>query len=253
MPKKIAPVDLADSFEKIPVKIFPDQKDGSVFAAQQIAAFIREKQKRKQNCVLGLATGSTPKSLYAELVRMHKQENLSFKNVVAFNLDEYYPIANNALQSYNRFMKSHLFDHVDINPKNIHIPNGEIRKEDIKEHCRHYEKMIKDAGGIDLQILGIGNNGHIGFNEPGSGTYSNTRLITLDTSTRIANSYEFANISEVPRLAITMGIGTILKAKKIILMAWGTAKAPAIKKAVEEDDTEHVPASLLQNHDDIYH
>lgn len=251
MAKKPVSRNYADSFEKIPVKIFQDQKDGSVFAARMIADFIREKQKKKEKCVLGLATGSTPKTMYAELVRMHREEKLSFKNVITFNLDEYYPIANNALQSYHRFMKTHLFDHVDIHPKNIHIPNGEIKKEDIKEHCRQYEKMIEDAGGIDLQVLGIGNNGHIGFNEPGSGIYSKSRLITLDNSTRLANSYEFANISEVPRLAITMGISSILKSKKIILMAWGSSKAPVIKKAVEDDDTEQVPASLLQNHDDV--
>jgi len=242
---------MVDSFEKIPVKIFPDQKDGSLFVAQQIASLIREKQSKKEKCVLGLATGSTPKTLYAELVRMYRQEKLSFKNVITFNLDEYYPINNNALQSYNRFMRTHLFDHIDINPKNIHIPNGETKKEHIKEHCRHYEKLIKVAGGLDLQILGIGNNGHIGFNEPGSGIYSKARLITLDNSTRIANAYEFANISQVPRLAITMGISNILQSKKIILMAWGSAKAAVIKKAVEDDDIEQVPASLLQNHDDV--
>ena len=251
MAKRTASIDLSDSFEKIPVKIFTSPKEGSVFVARQIADFIREKQKEKKKCVLGLATGSTPKSLYAELVRLHKEEKLSFKNVITFNLDEYYPINNDALQSYNRFMKSQLFDHIDINPKNIHIPNGEIKKEGIKEYCRQYEKMIVDAGGIDLQILGIGNNGHIGFNEPGSGIYSKTRLITLDNSTRIANDYEFANISQVPRLAITMGISTILKSKKIILMAWGSSKALVIKKSVEDDDTEQVPASLLQNHDDV--
>ncbi len=251
MAKKTASVDMADSFEKIPVKIYPDLKQGSKYVAQLIAALIREKQKKKEKCVLGLATGSTPKTLYAELVRMHKEEKLSFKNVVTFNLDEYYPIHNNALQSYNRFMRVNLFDHIDINPKNIHIPNGEVRKEDIKAHCAQYEKLIEEAGGIDLQILGIGNNGHIGFNEPGSGIYSRTRLITLDNSTRIANAYEFANISEVPRLAITMGISTIMKSKKIILMAWGPGKAPVIKQAAENDDTEHVPASLLQNHDDV--
>ncbi|OJV97664.1 MAG: glucosamine-6-phosphate deaminase [Sphingobacteriales bacterium 44-61] len=251
MAKKIVAIDLSDSFEKIPVKIFPDPKQGSLAVAREIAALIRTKQEQKQSCVLGLATGSTPKTLYAELVRMHKEEGLSFKNVITFNLDEYYPIETDALQSYNRFMKTNLFDHVDIKPENIHIPNGEIKKEEIKAHCQQYEKKIEAAGGIDLQILGIGNNGHIGFNEPGSGIYSRTRLITLDNSTRIANSYEFANISQVPRLAITMGIGTILKAKKIILLAWGAAKAPVIKKAVEEDDTEHVPASLLQNHDDV--
>ncbi len=251
MAKRTTPIDLTDSFEKIPVKIYPDLNQGSRYVAQQIAALIRDKQKNKQKCVLGLATGSTPKTLYAELVRMHKEEKLSFKNVVTFNLDEYYPIENTALQSYNRFMRVNLFDHVDINPKNIHIPNGEIKKENVKAHCLEYEKKIRDADGIDLQILGIGNNGHIGFNEPGSGFYSKTRLVTLDNSTRIANAYEFANISEVPRLAITMGISTIMRSKKIILMAWGPAKAPVMKKAVEEDDTEHVPASLLQNHDDV--
>ena len=243
--------NLSDSFEKIPVRITEDSKQGSKWVAQEIANLIRAKQKKKEKCVLGLATGSTPKTLYAELVRLHREEGLSFKNVITFNLDEYYPIDNQALQSYNRFMRFNLFDHIDINPKNINIPNGEIPKEQIKEHCRHYEKMIDEAGGIDLQILGIGNNGHIGFNEPGSGIYSKTRLITLDNSTRIANAYEFANISEVPRLAITMGISTIFKAKRVLLMAWGSAKAPVIKKAVEEDDTEHVPASLLQNHEDV--
>ncbi|MBS1920814.1 MAG: glucosamine-6-phosphate deaminase [Bacteroidetes bacterium] len=244
-------IDLSDSFEKIPVKIFPDLQQGSKYAAQQVAALIRAKQKKNEKCVLGLATGSTPKSMYAELVRMHREEKLSFKNVITFNLDEYYPIDNDALQSYNRFMRLNLFDHIDINTKNIHIPNGEVKKEEIKLHCRHYEKMIEEAGGIDLQILGIGNNGHIGFNEPGSGIYSKTRLITLDNSTRIANAYEFANISEVPRLAITMGIGTIIKAKRILLMAWGEGKAPVLQKAVEGDVTEHVPASLLQDHNDV--
>ncbi|MES1224937.1 MAG: 6-phosphogluconolactonase, partial [Bacteroidota bacterium] len=214
-------IDLSDSFEKIPVKIFPDLKQGSAFVAKQIAAFIRQKQSKKEKAVLGLSTGSTPKSLYAELVRMHKEEKLSFKNVVTFNLDQYYPIDNDALQSYNRFMRINLFDHIDINPKNIHIPNGEVKKDDIKTHCRNYEKMIEAEGGIDLQVLGIGNNGHIGFNEPGSSIHSKTRLVTLDNSSRIANSYEFANISEVPRLAITVGISNILKSKQIILMAWG--------------------------------
>src|SRR6266540_2351079 len=126
MPKQAPAIDLSDSFEKIPVKIFPDLKQGSAFVAQQIAAFIKEKQAKKEKAVLGLSTGSTPKSLYAELVRMHKQEKLSFKNVITFNLDEYYPIDNDALQSYHRFMRAHLFDHININPKNIHIPNGSI-------------------------------------------------------------------------------------------------------------------------------
>ena len=251
MAKRNSRIDLSDSFEKIPVHIFPGSEEGSAYVARQVANLIREKQQKKENCVLGLATGSTPKSFYTELVRIHKEEKLSFKNVITFNLDEYYPIDNDALQSYNRFMRTHFFDHVNISRKNIHIPNGEVKKDDIKSHCRDYEKMISDAGGIDLQVLGIGNNGHIGFNEPGSGIYSKTRLITLDNSTRIANAYEFANISQVPRLAITMGISTILRARKIILMAWGSSKAAVLRKAVEEDDSEQVPASLLQNHDNV--
>lgn len=241
---------MVDSFEKIPVRIYPDLKKGSQFVAKEIADLIRKKQSAGEKCVLGMATGSTPRSLYAELVRMHKEEGLSFKNVVTFNLDEYYPIEKDALQSYNRFMHVHLFDHIDIDPKNIHIPDGEIPKESIKSWCLEYEQQIEAVGGIDLQILGIGNNGHIGFNEPGSSIHSRTRLVTLDNSTRIANSYEFANISQVPRLALTMGIQTILKARRVILMAWGPAKAAVVQKAVEENVTEQIPASLLQQHND---
>lgn len=244
-------MSMVDSFEKIPVHIFPDLKKGSQYVAKLIADLIRKKQAEGKKCVLGLATGSTPKTLYAELVRLHKEEGLSFKNVISFNLDEYYPIDRDAMQSYYNFMHRYLFNHVDIDPANIHLPDGELPKDEIKKHCLDYEQMIQEAGGIDLQILGIGNNGHIGFNEPGSGLYSKTRMVTLDTSTRLANAYEFANISEVPRLAITVGISTILKARQIVLMAWGPGKAPVIQKACEEDDTEQVPASLLQNHDDV--
>lgn len=243
-------MSMVDSFEKIPVNIFPSLKEGSRFIAQEIAMLIRQKQANNEKCVLGLATGSSPKSLYAELVRMHREEGLCFANVHTFNLDEYYPIDTDALQSYNRFMKEQLFDKIDINQNNCYIPNGEWKKEDIKEKCREYEAGIEAAGGIDLQILGIGNNGHIGFNEPGSSLFSGTRLIPLDNSTRIANSHEFQNISKVPRLAVTMGIGTILKAKRIILMAWGQMKAPVIQKAVEGNVTEQIPASLLQQHND---
>jgi glucosamine-6-phosphate deaminase len=243
-------MSMVDSFEKIPVRIYPDLKEGSKFAAREVADLIRSKQAAGVTCVLGLATGSTPRSMYAELVRMHKEEGLSFKNVTTFNLDEYYPIENDALQSYNRFMHTHLFDHIDIDPKNIHIPNGEIPKENIKAHCLDYERMIEEAGGVDLQVLGIGNNGHIGFNEPGSSINSRTRLVTLDNSTRLANSHEFANIAEVPRLAITMGISTILKAKRILLMAWGPAKTAVVQKSVEDNVTEQIPASLLQQHNE---
>lgn len=243
-------MNMVDSFEKLPVRIYPNLKEGSKFVAQEIATLIKSKQAAGAKVVLGLATGSSPKSMYAELVRLHKEEGLSFKNVVTFNLDEYYPIENDALQSYNRFMHTHLFNHIDIDPKNIHIPNGEIPKEAIKAHALEYEKMIEEAGGIDLQVLGIGNNGHIGFNEPGSSNYTRTRLVTLDNSTRIANAHEFANISQVPRLAITMGISTILKAKRVMLMAWGPAKTPVVRKSVEGNITEQIPASLLQQHND---
>ncbi|HTQ63218.1 MAG TPA: glucosamine-6-phosphate deaminase [Puia sp.] len=243
-------MSMVDSFEKIPVKIFPTIAQGSAFIAREIAKLIKEKEQKKEKCVLGLATGSSPKTLYAELVRMHLEEGLSFKNVIAFNLDQYYPIDNDAIQSYQRFMKKNLFEKIDIDPKNCHIPNGEWKKEDIKNHCAEYEQLIQSFGGIDLQILGIGNNGHIGFNEPGSSLFSKTRLVPLDNSTRIANAYEFQNISKVPRLAITMGIDTIMKAKRILLMAWGQIKAPIIQKAVEGHVTEQVPASLLQQHND---
>ncbi len=243
-------IDLTDSLERIPVKIFQSSKEGSVFIARQIADLIRAKEAAGKKSVIGLATGSSPKSLYAELVRMHKEEGLSFKNVITFNLDQYYPMERDALQSYHYFMRKNLFEQTDIDPSNYHLPDGLIAKDKVKEHCLDYERQIEAAGGLDLQILGIGVNGHIGFNEPGSGIYTKTRLITLDNSTRMANSYEFGNMSEVPRMAITMGISTILRAKKVILMGWGQSKAGVIKKAVEEDDTEDIPASLLQNHDD---
>ncbi len=243
-------INLIDAFERIPVKIFDSLKDGSLYAASQVAEMIRDKQAKKETCVLGLATGSTPKTVYTELVRMHRLEGLSFKNVVSFNLDEYYPIDNDALQSYNRYMHRLLFDHIDIEKHNIHIPNGALPKEEIKQHCAEYEQEIEAMGGIDLQLLGIGINGHIGFNEPGSSIHSRTRLINLDNTTRLANAYEFANISEVPRLALTMGISTILKAKKIILLAWGPSKAAVVRKSAEGSVSEQVPASLLQQHPD---
>ena len=244
------PTSMIDSLEKIPVKIFNNPDEGSGFVAREIAKLIKEKEATGQKCVIGLATGSSPKTLYAHLVKMHKEEGLSFKNVITFNLDQYYPMEKDALQSYHYFMRKNLFEQTDIDPDNYHLPDGMVPKEKMKEHCNNYEKQIEEAGGLDLQILGIGVNGHIGFNEPGSGIYTKTRLTALDNSTRLANSYEFGNMSEVPRMAITMGIGTILKSKKIILMAWGQTKAPVIQQSVELDDTEEVPASLLQNHDD---
>ena len=240
---------MVTSYEKIPVRIFETPSQGSAYAAAEIAALIRAKQAAGQPCVLGLATGSTPISMYKELVRLHREEGLSFRNVITFNLDEYYPLEREAVQSYWSFMHRNLFDHVDIDPANIHIPNGEWKQDEIKKYCLEYEAKIDAAGGIDLQVLGIGNNGHIGFNEPGSSILSKTRLVTLDNSTRIANAKDFQNISKVPRLAITMGLSTILKAKRILLMAWGF-KAPIVARSVEGEVTEQVPASLLQQHND---
>ncbi len=242
-------MNMVDSFEKIPVKIFPSSETGSHFVAAEIAKLIRDKTANKEKCVLGMATGSTPIHLYAELVRMHREEGLSFQNVITFNLDEYYPIEKDAFQSYWSFMHRHLFDHIDIDPANIHLPNGNWPKEEIKKYCAEYETQLEEAGGIDLQVLGIGLNGHIGFNEPGSSIYSKTRLVNLDNTTRIANTYEFHNISKVPRLAVTMGISTILKAKRILLMGWGQ-KSTVIAKSVEGNVTEQIPASILQQHND---
>ncbi len=238
---------MVDSFEKIDVRICKNAREGALWVAGQIADLIREKQAKGEKCVLGLATGSTPIAMYAELVRMHKAGELSFKNVISFNLDEYYPIDKDAYQSYWSFMHRHLFNHVDIDPSNIHLPNGNAPKEEMRKFCTAYEQAIADAGGLDLQILGIGQNGHIGFNEPGSSILSKTRLVNLDNSTRIANSYEFPSISKVPRLAVTMGISTILQSKRILLMAWGN-KAGIVAKSVEGNVTESIPASILQQH-----
>ncbi len=240
---------MVDSYEKISVEIYPTAKEGSAFAAREIANLIRHKQALNETCVLGLATGSSPISMYAELVRMHQEEGLSFKNVISFNLDEYYPIEQEAFQSYWSFMHRHLFSHVDILPENINLPAGSGSKDDVKHFCQEYENKIEAAGGIDLQILGIGGNGHIGFNEPGSSIFSKTRMVNLENSTRLANSYEFQNISKVPRRAVTMGISTILKSRKILLMAWGS-KANIIAKSVEGNVTEQIPASILQQHND---
>ncbi len=240
---------MVDSFEKIPLAIFANATGGSEFVAKKVATLIREKEKNKERCVLGLATGKSPLKLYAELIRMHREEGLSFSNVVVFNLDEYYPIARDAQQSYYRFMKENLFDHIDINPRNCYIPNGELPKDSMKEFCAGYEQAIIDAGGIDLQILGIGSNGHIGFNEPGSSRFSKTRVTPLENSTRLSNAGDFESVTQVPRLSVTMGISTILKSRKIILMAWGSNKATAIQKSIEGNVTEEMPASILQEHE----
>jgi glucosamine-6-phosphate deaminase len=235
-------------YEKLHNVIVNTPLEGSVVIAHAIADLILEKQKQKQNCVLGLATGSSPLSVYRELVRLHREEGLSFENVITFNLDEYYPIGKEDLQSYHYFMHENLFNLVDIKPENINIPNGEVDPEELRNSCISYEEKIKKLGGIDLQILGIGRTGHIGFNEPGSHLNSQTRAITLDHLTRFDASAGFQGIENVPRKAVTMGIQTILGAKKIILMAWGTYKAEIIQKAIEGPISEIIPTTYLQLH-----
>jgi glucosamine-6-phosphate deaminase len=246
--KESADADLSRRFEKVPTEIFPNSVQASRAVANEIAQLIRARQILNQPVVLGLATGSTPKGLYKELVRMHKEEALSFKNVITFNLDEYYPMDPDSLHSYVRFMKEQLFNHIDISKGNWHIPNGNISPDKIGEFCKEYDRKIEALGGIDLQILGIGTTGHIGFNEPGSRIDSKTRLIALDHSTRAAASGEFNGLKNTPRKAITLGVSTIMNAKRVILMAWGEGKAHIIKAAVEGSVTEQVPASYLQNH-----
>jgi len=238
-------------FEKVPVHVYQDSKQASRLVAGKIADVIREKQSRGENMVLGLATGSSPVSCYDELIRLHKEEGLSFKNVITFNLDEYYPMEPNMLQSYVRFMKENLFDHIDIPPENINIPDGSLPEAEVADYCRKYEEKIDAVGGLDVQVLGIGRSGHIGFNEPGSWINSRTRMITLDKITRKDAASDFFAEEYVPRRALTMGIGTILKAKKVFLMAWGEGKSVVIKKTVEGEITDSVPATYLQEHSDV--
>lgn len=236
-------------YENIPTVIYSDSSDAAVAIAHEIAALIRKKAENDENAVLGLATGSTPVGVYEELVRLHNEEGLSFKNVITFNLDEYYPIEPDSLQSYVRFMHEHLFDSIDIPEEQVNIPDGTIPEEDIYDYCDQYEAKIEEAGGIDIQLLGIGRTGHIGFNEPGSRPDSTTRLITLDKITRKDAASDFFGEEYVPRRAITMGVGTIMKSKKIILMAWGEGKASIIKETVEGEIKENIPATYLQEHE----
>jgi glucosamine-6-phosphate deaminase len=233
-------------YEKLPVSVYGNQQEASIAVAGRIAKLIRDKQAKGEQAVLGLATGVTPIRVYAELVRLHKEEGLSFKDVITFNLDEYYPMKPDAAQSYVTFMYENLFSHVDIDKANVHIPDGTLDKEDVVAFCLDYEKQIEELGGLDLQILGIGRTGHIGFNEPGSAPNSGTRLVTLDDLTRSDAARDFGGKANVPTKAITMGIGTIFKAREIILMAWSAKKAPIVKKAVEGEISGEVPATYLQ-------
>lgn len=236
-------------FEHAPLAVFADSLEASRCVAAEAAELIRRRQRERRHAVLGLATGSTPVSFYAELVRLHREEGLSFANVVTFNLDEYYPIAPGHPQSYHRFMREHLFDHVDLPPSQAHLPDGSAAKSEVDAQCAAYEERIRTAGGIDLQILGIGRTGHIGFNEPGSARRSVTRLVALDPMTRRDAAGDFGGEEHTPRFALSMGVRTILNARRVVLMAWGQHKADVIRTALEGDPSAQVPASFLQEHD----
>ncbi|MBO3753877.1 MAG: glucosamine-6-phosphate deaminase [Candidatus Brockarchaeota archaeon] len=214
--------------------------------SRRAAKIIAERIRRKPNSVLGLATGSTPLGTYKELIRMHREEGLDFSKVVTFNLDEYYGLAPTHPQSYHYFMFENLFNHININPRNVHIPDGLAK--DIKAFCENYEEEIRRAGGIDLQLLGIGRDGHIAFNEPGASLMGRTTLVALAEETIKDNARFFKSEAEVPRLAITMGCGTIMEARNIILLANGEGKADAIAATVEGPITSQITASILQMH-----
>ncbi len=235
-------------FEKIHNVTYKSSNEASQSVAQEIAALIRKKQSENKNCVLGLATGSSPIKVYEELVRMHNEEGLSFENVITFNLDEYFPMDKSNIQSYFYFMHEHLFNHVDILSENINIPDGTVAIDDLYQYCIDYEMRIKKVGGLDFQLLGIGRTGHIGFNEPGSHVNSGTRIITLNHITRVDAAPSFLEIENVPRKAITMGIGTVKSAKRIVLLAWGSNKSKIIQETIEGEISAQVPATYLQEH-----
>ena len=217
-------------------------------AAREAANIFAQAIKEKPDIVLGLATGGTPVQMYKELIRMHKEEGLDFSKAGSFNLDEYLGLSGEHPQSYRYFMDSNLFNSINIERSNTRLPEG--KAEDIKASCRKYEEDIKQAGGIDLQLLGIGGNGHIAFNEPGSEGSSRTRVVDLTPATIKANSRFFEHESQVPHQAVTMGIGTILEARKIVLLATGENKKDAVAKSIKGPVNADVPASFLQNHED---
>ncbi|NLM52340.1 MAG: glucosamine-6-phosphate deaminase [Firmicutes bacterium] len=227
------------------IRIAKDYDQMSTWAAEIVAQEIKE----KNDLVLGLATGSTPEGLYRLLVQMYQEGTLDFSKVITFNLDEYLGLAPTHPQSYAYFMHQHLFAHINIKAENIHLPDGLAK--DLPAFCREYEEKIAAAGGIDLQILGIGRNGHIGFNEPNDYLSAGTHVVSLTEETIDANSRFFNSKDEVPRQAVTMGMGTILKAKKILLMANGKTKAEAIKGTLSGKITTKIPASFLQLHRDL--
>ncbi|MDE2944199.1 MAG: glucosamine-6-phosphate deaminase [Gemmatimonadota bacterium] len=234
--------------ERVPVRVMPDHDSIAAEVAGRIAALLRERAENGRPAVLGLATGATPVGVYRELIRLHRDEGLDFSNAVAFNLDEYFPMRPGSLHSYHRYMREHLFDHVNIAPEHCHIPRGDVPEAAVEGHCVDYERRIREAGGIDFQILGIGRSGHIGFNEPGSERDSRTRRLYLDTVTRSDAAADFFGEENVPPQAITMGVATILEAREVVLLATGEHKAGIVRRAVEGEVHADVAATFLQQH-----
>lgn len=245
------PADIIRKFEKVYTNIFTSESSGSMYVAREIENCIREKQKFGELCILGITTGKSPVGVFRALVEIHKKENLSFRNVVVFSLDEFFPISPKEQQSRNWLIHESLLDHVDILPENIHIPDSTLPLDKVAAFCRDYEAKIEEYGGLDLLFLGTGVQGQLGFNEPGSYTNTRTRLVALGNESRQAVSSIFYGIDNVPRKAITMGLGTILKAKRIILMAWGEEKTTVIKDIVEGEENSATPATCLQKHPNI--
>jgi len=239
---------MASNLEKVPVVIVDEHDDFARIVAERVAEIIRDRNAAGRPAVLGLATGSTPITIYRELIRMHENEGLDFSNVVTFNLDEYFPMEPDSIHSYHRYMWENLFERINIRPENVHIPRGDVPRDQVDEQCRRYEQAIRDAGGIDFQILGIGQTGHIGFNEPGSGKESRTRMIALDTLTRRSAAPDFFGEENVPIEAITMGVATIMDAREVALLATGEHKAAIVRRAVEGEIDPDVAATYLQEH-----
>jgi glucosamine-6-phosphate deaminase len=236
------------SLERIRTVIVDEHAEIARLVAGRIAVLVRERATGPRRAVLGLATGSTPIGVYRELIRMHREEGLSFRRVVTFNLDEYWPMSPESIHSYHRFMRENFFDQVDIDPANVHIPSGTTARDQVDGACAAYEAAIREAGGIDLQLLGIGKTGHIGFNEPGSGATSRTRLVQLDNVTRRDAAADFFGEEYVPKEALTMGVATILEAREIAILATGEHKSAIVRRAVEGDVDVEVAATFLQRH-----
>jgi glucosamine-6-phosphate deaminase len=237
--------------ERIPTVVADEYDELARRIAGRMAEVIRDRNRAGRHAVLGLATGSTPIGIYRELIRLHREDGLDCSRVVTFNLDEYYPMAPDSLHGYRRFMWENFLEHVNVDPRHVHIPRGDLPRHEIEAHCRDYERAIQEAGGIDFQILGIGLTGHIGFNEPGSSVASRTRLVALDTITRRAAAADFFGTENVPAEAVTVGVGTILEAREIALVATGEHKAAIVRRAVEGEIDHEVAATYLQRHPNV--